>query len=136
MTASFVHNCTENDIRLVGGTSPLEGRVEVCVNGDWGTVTHDNWDYRDASVACRQLGFSPLGSYDSCFVVSLLICCLGAVDLNYGGFGQGTGQAIVLDNIRCLGNETALTSCFSSIPRLDSHFEDAGIRCKPGIAKL
>ena len=61
MTVSFVRNCTENDIRLVGGTSSLEGRVEVCVNGDWGTVVFDSWDYRDASVACRQLGFSPLG---------------------------------------------------------------------------
>ena len=67
------------------------------------------------------------------YYFNLLFNYKGAVDLNHGDFGQGTGQAIVLDNVGCLGNETALTSCFSSIPHYDSHFEDAGIRCKPGI---
>ncbi len=57
-----MRNCTENMIRLVGGISPLEGRVEVCLNGDWGTVTSDFWDYRDASVVCRQLNFQSLGN--------------------------------------------------------------------------
>ena len=53
--------CTHGTVRLVGGTSSLEGRIEVCVNGLWGTVCSDGWTAVDANVACRQLGYSGSG---------------------------------------------------------------------------
>lgn len=44
-------------VRLIGGTSPSEGRVEVFYSGVWGTVCDSQWDHRDGDVVCRQLGY-------------------------------------------------------------------------------
>ena len=58
---NYYLDCTDGDIRVANGVSALEGRVEVCVDGVWGTVCDDLWGVEEASVACRQLGFSPDG---------------------------------------------------------------------------
>lgn len=49
--------CTEGAVKLVNGSTPSEGRVEVCVGGVWGTVTDDYFGNIDARVVCRQLGY-------------------------------------------------------------------------------
>jgi len=104
--------CTEGSIRLVGGTNVYEGRVEVCHNGEWGTVCDDSWSSNDGIVACRQLGYS--------FV---------RVDI-FTSFGQGTGQ-IWLDNLSCRGSETRLIDCNHNGFGIHdcSHSEDAGLVC-------
>jgi len=53
-------NCTDGDVRLIGGRSEMEGRVEICFGQTWGTVCDNGWDISDASVVCTQLGFTPL----------------------------------------------------------------------------
>ncbi len=58
--------CGNGDIRLVGGQSSFEGRIEVCWNNEWGTVCDDEIDLASqevvdnfATVVCRQLGLLP-----------------------------------------------------------------------------
>ena len=58
---STIAQCTTNDVRLVNGNIPNEGRVEICLNNVWGTVCDDGWGSTDATVVCRQLGYSTIG---------------------------------------------------------------------------
>ena len=54
--------CIHGEIRLVGRNNIL-GRVEICLNGVWGTVCDNGWDSRDARVVCRQLGLPTACEY-------------------------------------------------------------------------
>lgn len=63
----------ETLVRLVNGSGPHEGRVEVFHERRWGTVCDDVWDKKDGDVVCRMLGYS------------------GAEQIHRTGrFGQGT----------------------------------------------
>ena len=58
---------TSGSTQLRGGIVPEAGTVEYCVSGTWKAVCDYRWDYRDAFVVCRQLGFPATGrDYISC----------------------------------------------------------------------
>ncbi|XP_064388277.1 hepatocyte growth factor receptor-like isoform X2 [Halichondria panicea] len=107
-------NCIEGDLRLVNGENELEGRVEVCFYGIWGTVCDDSWDIPDATVVCNQLGHS----------------VEGAEAFGRAMFGEGEGF-ILLNGVNCTGNEERLENCGSSdyVAHNCTHGEDAGVRC-------
>ena len=113
INCAFSYTDTSNGtIRLVGGSSDNEGRVEIFY-GQWGTVCDDFWDLNDATVVCRQLGY------------------LRAVfAYRTSQFGQGTGP-IWLDNIHCTGTESRLDQCPHNGIGVHNciHFEDAGVQC-------
>ena len=47
------------DIRVVGGRSASEGRVEVSIDGGkWGVICSNNWGLREATVVCRHAGLT------------------------------------------------------------------------------
>ena len=68
--------CTENEIRLVNGFDGRSGRVEVCLDGRWGTVCDDGWNVRDATTVCRQLGYNGTGSKFKIEIFDVIILIL------------------------------------------------------------
>ena len=53
--------CTNGEVRLVGGESEFEGRVEVCFNRRWGTISSDGWTQTNTHVLCNDLGYDLTG---------------------------------------------------------------------------
>ena len=73
----------------------------------------DGWNYVDATVMCRQLGFySSVSAYGS------------------ARYGPGTGP-IWLSRLSCIGNESTLFECdqSSGATKNCTHSDDASVYC-------
>ena len=61
-TCICIVSCDDGDLRLAGGDSESEGRLDICFSQRWGTINGDGWTLSDTQVACRQLGFENAGT--------------------------------------------------------------------------
>ncbi|XP_075580936.1 antigen WC1.1-like [Pelecanus crispus] len=101
-------------LRLVGGGSRCDGRVEILQRGTWGRVLDDEWDVREASVVCRQLR-----------------CREAEKAYNPAKPQRGTGP-VGLRGVRCAGHEAELSLCNTSLPESAAAAgiaEDVGVVC-------
>uniref|UniRef100_A0A1X7T839 SRCR domain-containing protein n=1 Tax=Amphimedon queenslandica TaxID=400682 RepID=A0A1X7T839_AMPQE len=51
-------NCSNSDVRLVGGPTKYEGTLQVYYYNMWGLVSANGWTDREASVVCKQLNYN------------------------------------------------------------------------------
>ena len=111
----FVVFVTDPDVRLVGGSGPHEGRVEVYHYGVWGTVCDDGWDLRDATVVCHQLGYGT---------------AVGAPGHAAFRF-RWIYDPIWYANVNCSGREANLAQCDHDGLEVHNcyHSQDAGVIC-------
>ncbi|KAK6194751.1 hypothetical protein SNE40_000318 [Patella caerulea] len=103
-------------VRLVGGPTPGEGRVELFYNNQWGTICDNNWTNADATVICRMAD----------------IPTSNATALPGAAYGQGNGS-ILLDNVNCVGTESLIGACkipgWMNVSSNCQHSHDASVVC-------
>jgi deleted-in-malignant-brain-tumors protein 1 len=101
------------DIRLVDENDndrTLHGRLEVNVNGEWGTVCNRSWTVNLAIMACNQLGLTTDPEYFE----------------NWRIFPSAGSLPMVMDNIRCEEREYDITKC-----RHDGVWHNINMSCRP-----
>ena len=59
--SSKYSNCTDGEVRLVGGSTEYEGTVHICLNHAWGTVYTTVWNEKSAQTVCNVLGYTAPG---------------------------------------------------------------------------
>lgn len=81
------------NVKLNGGPTRCEGRVEYFDNNQWGTICSEAWDLNDASVVCKQLD-----------------CGKAHTIVRHSEYGLGDGHTWA-DHIECSGMESTLAQC-------------------------
>ena len=114
----------DGDLRLRGGASHNEGRLEVYHDNEWGTVCDDFFGRVDAKVACKQMDYTGAEAVLTDVAVA-------------------SGRRFWLDDVNCVGDEAKLTECFynSNVRNMSSRTspqwgmancipaEQVGVRC-------
>ena len=145
-------------MRVVGGDSEYEGKLEVCFNQRWGTVNGDGWSSVDTQVTCRQLGYESNGEciayiflsvyatpkihyvFNTVVFMSILCYIMKYITLDSSinadiSFSLTTHQnvlstPIVMNNVACFGSETKLIECnYRKGTSGDDHSDDIWVNC-------
>ncbi|CAI9722758.1 atrial natriuretic peptide-converting enzyme-like isoform X3 [Octopus vulgaris] len=115
-----VDNCGDNSdekyctasVKLVNGTNPSNGRIQITINNITGTICDDNFNNIEATVICKQLGYK------------------SGIALPGGTYGKGNG-IIWYDEVNCYGNENSIEFCNGNTKGEHDcdHTEDVGVQC-------
>ena len=104
------------DLRLRDGDSAASGRLEVYLQGAWGTVCDHGFGEEEGAVACRQLGYAGLDEVAS--------------------FGPARTGPIWMDDVVCTGSESRLVDCRYTSDHNCTYRDDVGIACRTGVNQV
>nr|XP_022906031.1 protein bark beetle isoform X1 [Onthophagus taurus] len=112
---------SQKPLRLLGGKTEYEGRLQIKINNEWGTVCNYGWTIKNAALVCHQLGLA-----------------LNPNDWNLERNeipSAGTSENVILSNVQCEDFDVDITKCRAE-QRLEfenscTHDSDVGIRCYP-----
>lgn len=104
------------DSRIVNGTNPSAGNVEIYYDGSWSSVSTEGWDIYDANVLCR----SQIRGFALAAVTDF-------------SFGEVSGP-MLFKNIQCSGTEAGLSKCGGEIlpNNIVTSAAAAGVICSSG----
>uniref|UniRef100_A0A1A9WLV8 SRCR domain-containing protein n=1 Tax=Glossina brevipalpis TaxID=37001 RepID=A0A1A9WLV8_9MUSC len=111
-------------VRLLGGAGPYEGRLQLFLDGRWGTVCDYGWTVVNAGLVCHHLGYT-LNPKDWRLLRSQLP-------------SMGTTEDVIVSNVRCTEHDRDITKCKAEhllkgdFENSCSHDNDVGIRCYQG----
>ncbi|XP_043526927.1 protein bark beetle [Frieseomelitta varia] len=106
-------------VRLLGGKTNLEGRLQVKIGEKWGTVCNYGWTIRDAALVCHQLGLTL--DPDNWLMERSQIP------------NAGINEDIILSNVRCTEDDNDISKCKAeteqNFENSCTHENDVGVRC-------
>lgn len=106
-------------IRLLGGRTQHEGRLQVRIDDKWGTVCNYKWNVINAALVCNQIGLA-LNPDDWSLEPSEIP-------------SAGMTEDVILSNVECTEFDTDITKCkaenIENFENSCSHENDVGIRC-------
>ncbi|XP_037072320.1 LOW QUALITY PROTEIN: protein bark beetle-like [Pollicipes pollicipes] len=106
-------------VRLVGGRTEREGRLQVLLNNEWGTVCDHGWSVLNAALVCRQLGW----------VLNPLDWRLERAQVPL----EGLDSRVLMSSVRCSVTDTDVTRCqhesADELERTCPHEADVALRC-------
>ncbi|CAC5370696.1 unnamed protein product [Mytilus coruscus] len=105
-------DCTGGmEIKLSGGSSPADGRIDVKQNGQWGSLCDSSYTLSDLQVLCNMLGYRDTLPYQY---------HLPSVEIHKAPFG--------IDTLSCSGYEDHIMQCLFS-KTASCHHRYAHLKC-------
>ena len=110
-----------------------DGRLEIYLQNEWGTVCDDEFGIFEANVVCTQLGFIGAINYGTAGALGYVLhqYTNNNVDIFYRYSDGNTLQRIALDNVNCTSSDGIqhILSCNYTTQHDCNHFEDVAVVC-------